>query len=213
MGKCQPVRPQGNITAILIEAILSVTHQGQLPAGKLAADLVGSARMEPDGNAAKAAVGFQQAIIQDRLLDTFRPLLHHIGLAFPLIPQQQIHQSIFSLFRAAMNHRQVFLVKFPIPDLPGQLSGRLLISRQHHQTTDHPVQPVDGAHLGLLIPQCQPCQLRHTAGLICGQCPGRLDAHNHIFVCINQLHWFHLLFPFYQKQPINAREIGNRGNL
>ena len=59
MPEGQAVRPQGNVAIVGVQAVFSVTHQGQIAAGKLAADLVGSSCMKPNHYPAQIAIVFQ----------------------------------------------------------------------------------------------------------------------------------------------------------
>ena len=90
--------------------------------------------------------------------------------------------------RQAVENCQVFLVKFPFPDLAGKLGGGLTSAGVDHQSADHPVKAVDGADVGVGISQFLPQQLRHSSGFISGQHPGRFYADNDIAIHMDNFH-------------------------
>ena len=183
--------PEGDGTAVLNEAVFPVPYQGQAPGGKLAADLVGAAGDEPDLYQAQALRPPQGLIAQYGLLHPLAGGVGHIGLALSLVPGQKVHH-LAPLSGLAVDHSQIVLVKAALPDLAGQRRGRSRVPGQHHQPADHPVQPVYRAD----VPgaQLRPQQLRQTAGLVGGEHPRGLDAYNHVFVRVKNVHTISFLY-------------------
>ena len=167
MGKCQSAGPQRNLAGIIDLGIFPLTHQRKAPAGKLHPDLMGAACFQLNANFGDPVPGSKPLVVEYRLLDTLGRLRCHKGHLPGLVPAQQIPEG--SRFRrSSMNHRQVFLFKFTLPDLTGQLRCGFGISRQHHQSADHPIQPVNRADIPLRLSQGFPDQIRQSSGLIGG---------------------------------------------
>ena len=90
--EAEPGGPEGDVAAVVQGAILAVTHQGEIPGGELAADLVGPACDQLDADFGEFGVLGQDLVVQNGLLDVLSGLLNNISLSFALIPGQQVHQ-------------------------------------------------------------------------------------------------------------------------
>lgn len=166
--------PEGDLAVVLVGAVLAVAYQGEVPGGELTADLVGAAGDELDADLGKVGSLVKYLIMEDGFLDILAGLRDHIGLAFGLVPGQQVHQGAGGFGGGAVEDGGVFLVEDAVPDLLTQVRCGPLGPGQDHQAGNHPVQPVDGAEI--LLPQGLAAQVRHAAGLVRGEDTGRLDA-------------------------------------
>ena len=103
-------------------AILVVTHQRVPPAGKLDADLVASACVEP--NTHQASVPTAQALIgQPCFFHTAAFFLHHKYFIPSAVLKQQI-SPISRFRRGSVNQCHIFLDKAALGNLPGQVGCR-----------------------------------------------------------------------------------------
>ena len=98
MVEAEEAGPEGDLAVVGVGAVFPVAHQGEVPGGELAADLVGAARHQLDADLAEIFRPGQKLVVQDGFLDVLAGLRDHIGLSLCLIPQQQIPQ---------MNHQFV----------------------------------------------------------------------------------------------------------
>ena len=195
MAEAQEAGPEGDLAVALVGAVFPVAHQGEVPGGELAADLVGAARHQLDADLAEFFGPGQKLVVQDGFLDILARLRDHIGLALGLVPGQEVHQGASGVVGGAVEDGGVFLMEDPVPDLLAQVRGSPFGPGQDHQAGDHPVQPVDGADI--LIPQGLTAQVRDTARLVGGQDPGRLDADHEGRVDVNDFKVGHGKTSFY----------------
>ena len=82
--KAEQRRPEGDLTVVFVFAVFSVAHQGEVPGGELAADLMGAAGDELDTHAAEGIGLRLNFVIQDSLLNILSRLGDHIGLPLGL---------------------------------------------------------------------------------------------------------------------------------
>jgi len=75
-----------------------------------------------------------------------------------------------------------------LADLRRELRRGRRGAREYHQSADHAVEPVHGAHAGLRVAERLPHQLGHAARFVRGQHACRLDAHEDAVVLIENVH-------------------------
>ena len=131
------------------------------------------------------ALGFSQYhIVQPRLLCLRARGIGYVCFAFRFISDKVIKKTTFSLPRGTGDHSAVFLVECAFPNLSAQIRSRSCRPCKDHNTTYHTIQSVDGFDNGFFIPQIHPNKLRHAAGLVCGENPGRFYTHKHPIIGI-----------------------------
>ena len=187
MSKAQCGGKQRNITAILQNAVFSVSHKRKAVVGELAAYLMGASCQKLHPHKAQAISLCKPPVVQPCLLYTFCHAVCHIAFAFSLVAAHKVSK-VALLRRYAMRNRQIFLVKAVLPYLSGELRGAFGIPRKEHQATHHSVQTMDSAHILTVASQFLSYKLRKPTGLICGQNSGRLYADYNLFI---QIQYFH----------------------
>ena len=189
MAEAEEAGPEGDLAVVVVGAVFPVAHQGEVPGGELATDLVGPTRHQLDADLGKIGSLGDHFIMEDGFLDILAGLRDHIGLALGLITGQQVHQGAVGIDGGAVEDGGVFLMENAVADLLAQVRGRALGPGQDHQAGDHPVQTVDGADI--LLPQGLTAEVGNAAGLVGGQDPGRLDADHEGRVRMDDLEWRH----------------------
>ena len=140
--------------------------------------------MQTDADLAHLLRRSQDCIVQDRFLDSPGFLFHYKGHASGFVPAKEVPEGAVVLPRCAMDDGQILFPKGPFPDLPGKLRSAGSVTGQHHQTADHPVQPVDRPHIRFFVSQRLPNKLRQPPRLVRRQHPGGLDADQNIRVAV-----------------------------
>ena len=186
------LRPEGNITAIIQQAVLSVTYKRQAVVGKLTADLMCAPGNKLYTHQTQPVLAVKATIIQLRLLHSFTGYVSDIAFAFGLVAVHKVFKAAF-IGRAAMDHSQIALAEVPFPYLAGELRCRISAPGKHHKSADYPVKPVHRAYIGKLITQPEPHKLRQAPGLIRGQDTCRFYTNYYFVVNIFYLHSFQLL--------------------
>ena len=79
---------------------------------------MGSACMQADAHLAHVILERQKGIVQHRLLNSLAFLVCNKGHAPGLVPAQQVPEGTALLRRGSMDHRQIFLFKASLPNLP-----------------------------------------------------------------------------------------------
>ena len=139
MTEAQKGRPQGNVAAVGVGAVLPVAHQGEISGGELAADLMGTAGEQLNAHLGKIGGAAQKLVIQNGLLNILAGLRDHIGLSLGLVPGQKIHQGAPVGIGSAMEDGGVFLMEQAVPDLLAQIRCGPPCPGQNHQPGYHPI--------------------------------------------------------------------------
>ena len=102
MAEAQEAGPEGDFAVVLVGAVFPVAHQGEVPGGELAADLMGAAGDELDADLGKIVSFVENLIMEDGFLDILAGLRDHIGLSLGLITGQEVHQGTGGIGRGAV---------------------------------------------------------------------------------------------------------------
>ena len=178
--------PEGNLPrwGVGVFTVLPVPSQGHSPGGKLGSNLVGSPGLQADLHQGKSLPVVQQPVVKHRLLNPLAGDLGHIGFPGLFIPAQQINIGSRIVLGTPVDHRLVFFLELILPNLPGELRGRVACQSVDHQSPHHLIQAVDRPHLGLGLPDGLSDQVGHPSRLVGGEHPKGLDADHQGLVLI-----------------------------
>ena len=184
----QAVRPERDRPVIWQGAVLPVAPERQTARRELAADLVRAPGLQIDAHEREPCARAEHFVIEHGLLHALGHLVGDIGLALVRVAAQQITIGALQRRRRSVHDGQIRLAEVVLADLRRELRRSARRAREHHQSADHAVEPVHGAHAGLRVSERLTHQLGHAARLVRGQHASRLDAHDDAVVLIENVH-------------------------